>query len=82
MDHETHGNCFFCLECVSGYRAVGWDRVFQSPVCGPCLKRVRFLQDKVYNPIGESLYEKVRYGEWATDAAREYDAKKFAKARN
>ena len=67
---ESHGTCFFCLECVTGWRVAGWDLVFQSPVCGPCLRRIRLLQEKVYDPNAESLYQKVEGGAWATDEAR------------
>jgi len=73
---KHHGRCFFCLECICGHRAIGWDLVFQTPTCGPCLERVRYLQDKVFGPRGESLYEKVGYGDWATDVARAWDVKR------
>lgn len=68
--NEHHGECFFCLECVTGWRAEGWDLVFQSPVCGPCLRRVRILQEKVYDPDGLGLYSEVRSGEWASSDER------------
>lgn len=72
----SKGRCFFCLECISGFRVVGWDLVYQLPVCGPCLERVRFLQEHVYNPAGESLYEELGYGVWASDAAHVFEARK------
>jgi hypothetical protein len=70
MLHETKGTCYFCLECVCGWRTEGWDLVLQSPVCGPCLRRVCQLQEKVYGPRGQRALNLIRHGDWATDEAR------------
>ena len=56
--------CFFCSARIAGERAQGWDQVWQSPVCGLCLFRVRVEQEEYYSPRGESLYEHVRGGDW------------------
>ncbi len=76
--HESKGMCFFCLECICDWRVVGWDLVMQSPTCGPCLRRVRKLQQKVYGPDHLEVYGEIRHGQWASDERRIWAAEQRA----
>jgi len=83
---DSHGRCFFCLECICGFRAEGWDLMWQSAegwdvmlqsaVCGPCLKRVTREQQTVFGPRGHSIYDYVYEGDWGMIEAREWAVKR------
>lgn len=42
---QHRGICYFCLEAITGWREQGWDLIFQSHVCGPCIRRMGKIRD-------------------------------------
>lgn len=61
--------CFYCLECICGWRAKGSWNNFQRDVCGPCLRRIVCADPQSYGATTAVLGSKVQAGEWARPLA-------------